>query len=56
MAKNNRRDGKLSSWYNSKDRTQKKCPTCGGSGSRVDAQGEHVDACHTCRGFGQVDK
>lgn len=56
MAKNNRADGKRSIWYNSNDHTQKKCPTCGGSGSRVDKRGQHVDACRTCRGWGQVDK
>jgi hypothetical protein len=52
MAKNNRADGKLSSWYH--DVPGPKCPTCGGSGSKVDQDGRHMDACPTCRGFGKV--
>lgn len=56
MARNNRKDGKRSSWFDKNDHRRKTCGTCGGSGSRVDAQGEHVDACRDCRGWGQVDK
>lgn len=52
MVKNNRADGRRSDWYDSA--TGKTCPACGGSGSRVDKNGKHVDACGTCRGFGKV--
>jgi DnaJ-class molecular chaperone len=53
MAKNNRADGKKSSWH--KNMTGRTCPTCGGSGSQVNSRGQHVDACRTCRGWGKVD-
>lgn len=56
MAKNNRADGRKSDWFDPKDHTVKTCGTCGGSGSKVDRDGQHVGACPTCRGFGQVDK
>lgn len=52
MTKNNRADGRKSSWHNRV--SGRTCPTCGGSGSRVDARGRHVDACPTCRGWGKV--
>jgi DnaJ-class molecular chaperone len=51
--KPNTADGRLSDWYASASGTR--CPTCGGSGSKVNARREHVDACPTCRGFGKVD-
>jgi len=52
MVKNNCADGRKSDWY---DRVPgRKCGTCGGSGSAVDSQGRHVDACPTCRGWGKV--
>lgn len=51
-AKNNRADGTRSDWYDSVDGDT--CPTCGGSGSKVDGNGRHVDACPTCRGWGKV--
>lgn len=52
MAKNNRADGRKSQQYSSV--AGRKCGTCGGSGSRVDARGRHMEACPTCRGFGKV--
>lgn len=52
MAKNSRRDGKKSSWHDQS--TGKTCGACGGSGSKVDLSGGHVDACPVCRGFGKV--
>jgi DnaJ-class molecular chaperone len=51
--RNNRADGKRSSHYSSV--TGRKCTTCGGSGSAVDSQGRHKDACPTCRGFGKTE-
>ena len=49
---NNRTDGRLSDWYARVDGDT--CETCGGSGSEVDRNGQHIDACGPCRGFGKV--
>lgn len=54
MTKNNRADKRKSDWHD--HMTGKTCSTCGGSGSRVNHRGEHVDACPTCRGFGKTEQ
>lgn len=53
MGRNNRADGRKSDWHDGL--TGKTCGTCGGSGSKVDDKGQHIDACPTCRGFGKVE-